>query len=137
VGLRDPDGVHRPVGAFFYVLGCREPLRGTHERYVAVRWRQVLGSTMHCVAGDGIDVIVGAAIGAGLALWFRPDFQLEYALGFGFRLGLLVVGNHGQRLGFVEHAVRGVQSDGRPPPALLRGWPRYCETSPMTGPSRR
>src|ERR1700730_5402179 len=43
-----------PLGAFFYVLGCREPLRGEHEKYVAARWRQVLGSTMHCVAGDGI-----------------------------------------------------------------------------------
>ena len=53
-----------PVGAFFYVLGCREPIKGTHEQYVSVRWRQVLGSTMHCAAGDGIGIIVGAAIGA-------------------------------------------------------------------------
>lgn len=73
-----------PVGAFFYVLGCREPLQGTHPEYVSVRWRQVLGSTMHCAAGDGIGIIVGAAIGAGLALSFGPDFLLEYVLGFGF-----------------------------------------------------
>ena len=45
-----------PLGAFLYVLGCREPLPGLHERYVAVRWRQVLGSTMHCVAGDGVEI---------------------------------------------------------------------------------
>ncbi|HYB37829.1 MAG TPA: DUF4396 domain-containing protein [Mycobacterium sp.] len=73
-----------PLGAFFYVLGCREPLRGIHEKYVASRWRQVLGSTMHCVAGDGIGIIVGAAIAGGLALSFWPDFLLEYVLGFGF-----------------------------------------------------
>jgi hypothetical protein len=73
-----------PVGAFFYVLGCREPIRGTHEQYVNVRWRQVLGSTMHCAAGDGIGIIVGAAIGAALTLAFWPDFLLEYALGFSF-----------------------------------------------------
>jgi hypothetical protein len=73
-----------PLGAFFYVLGCREPLRGSHQEYVAARWRQVLGSTMHCVAGDGIGIIVGAAIGALLALTFWPDFLLEYVLGFGF-----------------------------------------------------
>jgi hypothetical protein len=73
-----------PIGAFFYVLGCREPLNGTHEEYVSVRWRQVLGSTMHCAAGDGIGIIVGAAIGGGLALAFWPDFLLEYVLGFGF-----------------------------------------------------
>lgn len=73
-----------PIGAFFYVLGCREPLRGTHEEYASVRWRQVLGSTMHCAAGDGIGIIAGTAIGAGVALSFWPDFTLEYALGFGF-----------------------------------------------------
>jgi hypothetical protein len=73
-----------PVGAFFYVLGCREPLQGTHEQYIGIRWRQVLGSTMHCVAGDGIGIVVGAAIGSVLALTFWPDFLLEYALGFGF-----------------------------------------------------
>jgi hypothetical protein len=77
-------GFTGPIGAFFYVLGCREPLQGTHEEYVSVRWRQVLGSTMHCAAGDGIGIIVGAAIGAGLAFAFWPDFLLEYALGFGF-----------------------------------------------------
>ncbi len=73
-----------PIGAFFYLLGCREPLRGTHEQYIDTRWRQVLGSTMHCVAGDGIGIVVGAAIGAVLSLTFWPDFLLEYVLGFGF-----------------------------------------------------
>lgn len=76
-----------PVGAFFYVLACREPIKGTHEQYVNVRWRQVLGSTMHCAAGDGIGIIFGAAIGAGLALSFWPDFALEYILGFSFGWG--------------------------------------------------
>jgi len=73
-----------PLGAFFYVLGCREPLRGTHQEYISAPWRQVLGSTMHCVAGDGIGIVVGAVIGAVLALPFWPDFLFEYALGFGF-----------------------------------------------------
>ncbi len=39
---------------------------------------------MHCVAGDGIGIVVGAAIGSALALSFWPDFVLEYVLGFGF-----------------------------------------------------
>ncbi len=73
-----------PFGAFFYVLGCREPLKGTHAEYVSVTWRQVLGSTMHCAAGDGIGIIAGAVIGAFLALTDWGDFVLEYALGFGF-----------------------------------------------------
>jgi hypothetical protein len=55
------------VGAFLYVLGCREPLPGTHEQYVAARWRQTLGSTMHCVAGDGVGILVGAVLSSLLA----------------------------------------------------------------------
>ncbi len=73
-----------PIGAFLYVLGCREPLPGTHEQYVTARWRQVLGSTMHCVAGDGIGIVAGAAIGSVLTMSFWQDFVLEYTLGFGF-----------------------------------------------------
>lgn len=73
-----------PLGAFFYVLGCREPLKNTHEDYVAEPWRQVLGSTMHCAAGDGIGIIVGAAIAALLHFSGWSDLVVEYALGFGF-----------------------------------------------------
>jgi hypothetical protein len=73
-----------PFGAFLYVLGCREPLSGLHERYVSVRWRQVLGSTMHCVAGDGVGILAGAVIGSFLSLALFKDIALEYVLGFGF-----------------------------------------------------
>ena len=73
-----------PFGAFLYALGCREPLPGLHERYVDVRWRQVLGSTMHCVAGDGVGILVGAVIGSALSLALLSDIALEYVLGFGF-----------------------------------------------------
>lgn len=73
-----------PIGAFLYVLGCREPLPGLHERYVAVRWRQVLGSTMHCVAGDGVGILAGATIASVLKLGGVWDVALEYLLGFAF-----------------------------------------------------
>jgi len=73
-----------PVGAFLYVLGCREPLPETHEQYVRVRWRQVLGSTMHCVAGDGVGILAGAVIGAVTQLPRLASIGLEYLLGFGF-----------------------------------------------------
>src|SRR6516225_740140 len=73
-----------PVGAFLYVLGCREPLPGLHEQYVSARWRQTLGSTMHCVAGDGIEILVGAVVGALIALPLVADIVLEYVLGFAF-----------------------------------------------------
>jgi hypothetical protein len=73
-----------PLGAFLYVLGCREPLTGLHERYTAIRWRQVLGSTIHCVAGDGVGILAGAVIVAFLHLTPLVDIALEYLLGFGF-----------------------------------------------------
>src|SRR5215813_11011763 len=72
------------IGGFLYVLGCREPLPGLHERYVAARWRQVLGSTMHCVAGDGIGIIAGAVLAPALGISGLGEVALEYVLGFGF-----------------------------------------------------
>lgn len=73
-----------PFGAFLYVLGCREPLPGLHSQYVEIRWRQVLGSTMHCVAGDGVGIFAGAVIGSTLRLSSPAHITLEYVLGFGF-----------------------------------------------------
>jgi Domain of unknown function (DUF4396) len=73
-----------PFGAFLYVLGCREPLPGLHSRYVEARWRQVLGSTMHCVAGDGAGILAGAVIGSLLRVSPPTHVALEYVLGFGF-----------------------------------------------------
>lgn len=73
-----------PIGVFLYVLGCREPMDGMHEDYVVARWRQVLGSTMHCVAGDGVGILAGAVIGSILTLNGPFETALEYLLGFGF-----------------------------------------------------
>src|SRR6476660_560249 len=72
------------IGAFLYVLGCREPLPGLHERYVAVRWRQTLGSTMHCVAGDGVGILAGAVLSSVFGLAGLAEIILEYVLGFAF-----------------------------------------------------
>lgn len=73
-----------PIGVFLYVLGCREPLPGLHERYASVRWRQVLGSTMHCVAGDGVGILVGAALARLFRIEGIAETALEYVLGFTF-----------------------------------------------------
>jgi Domain of unknown function (DUF4396) len=71
-------------GAFLYVLGCREPLPGLHERYTAARWRQTLGSTMHCVAGDGLGILAGAVISSVVGIAGLAEVVVEYVLGFGF-----------------------------------------------------
>ena len=70
------------VGAFLYVLGCRSPLPGLHERYVAARWRQTLGSTMHCVAGDGVGILAGAVLASVLGLAGPTEVIVEYVPGF-------------------------------------------------------
>jgi hypothetical protein len=77
-----------PIGASIYVLSCKEPRPGTHERFVAPLWKQSLGSTIHCVAGDASGIIVATIVttSIGLAMW--GDTIVEYAAGFGF--GLLV-----------------------------------------------
>ena len=71
-------------GLVLFVLGCREPMRGAHERFVAARSRQVLGSTMHCVAGDGVGILAGAVIASVIALAGPVELALEYLLGFAF-----------------------------------------------------
>ncbi len=73
-----------PLGAFFYVLGCREPLPGTHEQYVSARWRQVLGSTMHCAAGDGLGILAGAVLAYLLRVDQTLGIAIEYVTGFAF-----------------------------------------------------
>ena len=77
---RAQDQRDRPLGR----LQFREPLPGLHERYVAARWRQALGSTMHCVAGDGVGILAGAVVGGVLLLPRPAEMALEYILGFGF-----------------------------------------------------
>jgi len=96
-----------PFGAFLYVLGCREPLPGMHEQYVAARWRQALGSTMHCVAGDGIGILVGAVIGALISLPMGADFALEYVLGFAFGWTIFQALFMGEMFGSYTRALKG------------------------------
>lgn len=72
------------LGALLYVLACREPLPGTHEAYVAARWRQAVGSTMHCVAGDGVGILAAAVITSGLGLPMWAEVLCEYVFGFVF-----------------------------------------------------
>jgi len=96
-----------PFGAFLYVLGCREPLPGMHEQYVSARWRQALGSTMHCVAGDGIGILVGAVLGALISLPMAADFVLEYVLGFAFGWTIFQALFMGEMFGSYARALKG------------------------------
>ncbi|MFF4040955.1 DUF4396 domain-containing protein [Streptomyces sp. NPDC001816] len=77
-----------PVGAAIYVLSCKEPRPGAHERFVAPLWKQAVGSTIHCVAGDATGIMIAAVIASVIGLPPWGDSLIEYVVGFGF--GLLV-----------------------------------------------
>ncbi len=70
------------------MLSSKEPRPGTHERFVAPLWKQSLGSTIHCVAGDATGIIAAAIITTAIGLPMWAETIVEYAAGFAF--GLLV-----------------------------------------------
>ncbi|MBY5369721.1 multicopper oxidase domain-containing protein [Rhizobium leguminosarum] len=71
-----------PFGLLIYVLADKEPRPGTHEEFVTPLWKQGIGSTIHCVAGDATGIIIAAVIVAllGLPMWL--DLIVEYIAGF-------------------------------------------------------
>ncbi len=77
-----------PVAFIVYWLSCREPAPGTHEEFIAPLWKQTVGSTIHCIAGDATGIIVAATITNLLGLPMGLDAAVEYIAGFAF--GLLI-----------------------------------------------
>ncbi len=77
-----------PVGLIVYLASCRRPSGASHEAFVAPHWKQAVGSTIHCMAGDATGVIAAAAITGTIALPLGVDLIIEYAAGFAF--GLLI-----------------------------------------------
>ena len=75
-----------PIGLLLYVLGCKEPLAGTHEEFIKPLWKQGLGSVIHCAAGDATGIIVAAAVTGLLGLPMAVDLVIEYVAGFAFGL---------------------------------------------------
>ena len=75
-----------PIGLLLYVLADKEPKPGTHEEFTLPLWKQGVGSTIHCVAGDATGIIIAAVITATLGLPMRIDLIVEYVTGFAFGL---------------------------------------------------
>jgi hypothetical protein len=46
-----------PLGLLLYVLADKEPYPGTHEQFTSPLWKQSVGSTIHCCAGDATGII--------------------------------------------------------------------------------
>ncbi len=76
------------IGAALYILSCKPPKVSEHEKFIAPLWKQSLGSTIHCMAGDATGIIVAAVITVALGLPMYLDVISEYFFGFAF--GLLI-----------------------------------------------
>jgi manganese oxidase len=77
-----------PLAAGLYILSDKEPRPGTHPEFIKPLWKQAVGSTIHCVAGDATGIILAATITAILGFPMWVDLIVEYAAGFAF--GLLI-----------------------------------------------
>lgn len=75
-----------PLGLLLYVLADKEPRPGEHEDFTRPLWKQGVGSTIHCVAGDATGIILAAVITATLGLPMWLDLIVEYLAGFAFGL---------------------------------------------------
>jgi manganese oxidase len=75
-----------PFGLLLYVLTDKEPRPGTHETFISPLWKQGVGSTIHCVAGDATGIILAAVVTAFLGLPMWLDLIVEYLAGFSFGL---------------------------------------------------
>lgn len=75
-----------PVALALYVMSDKEPQPGTHEQYIRPLWKQGVGSTVHCVAGDATGIVTAAAVTAALGLPMSTDLAVEYIAGFAFGL---------------------------------------------------
>ena len=77
-----------PIGLLLYVMADKEPRPGQHEEFIEPQWKQGVGSTVHCVAGDATGIIVAAVSVAVIGLPMWQDLIIEYVAGF--LLGLLI-----------------------------------------------
>lgn len=75
-----------PIGALLYVLADKEPRPGEHEEFTKPLWKQGIGSTIHCVAGDATGIIAAAVFVSTLGLPMWLDLIIEYVAGFAFGL---------------------------------------------------
>ena len=85
------------IGVVLYLRSCRPTHIGSirndagaegastaHREFVAEKWKQVVGSDIHCVAGDGLGIVSAMIVMRLLGFGFWPEFWIEYVVGFAF-----------------------------------------------------
>ena len=75
-----------PIALLLYVMADKEPRPGEHETFIKPLWKQGVGSTIHCVAGDATGIILAAVVTSTLGLPMWLDLIVEYVAGFAFGL---------------------------------------------------
>ena len=69
-------------GLFFYLVTCRRPFPGGHDRFTQATWKQAVNSEMHCLAGDATGILLAAIAVSSLGLANGWDITVEYLAGF-------------------------------------------------------
>ena len=95
------------VGLILYLTSCREPAPGTHSQFVAPMWKQAVGSTVHCIAGDGIGIVIVAGVVSVTTLRWYEEFSLEYLAAFVSGWLLFQAVAMGRMMGGFRAALRG------------------------------
>ena len=81
------------IGLMLYLWTCRPPgivhIKGEeakqiHHDFVSPQWKKVVGSAIHCVAGDGLGIVTAMVVARLLNFPFWTEFWYEYAVGFAF-----------------------------------------------------
>ncbi len=76
------------IGLLLYHFSCRVPVSIDHDKFVAPMWKRAMGSTIHCVSGDALGIVMVAVIIYNAHLPMIAEFAIEYA--FAFLFGWLI-----------------------------------------------
>jgi hypothetical protein len=72
------------IGLALCILSCRTSQGQVHEEFVAPMWKRALGSTIHCLSGDALGIVIVAVIVSNTHLPMAVEFAIEYVFAFLF-----------------------------------------------------
>ena len=72
------------LGLALYIISCSAKPNQDHDAFVAPMWKRALGSTIHCVSGDALGIVIVAVIVSNTRLPMAVEFAMEYAFAFLF-----------------------------------------------------
>lgn len=70
------------IGLVLYLYACSVRPGQDHDDFVSPMWKRALGSTIHCVSGDALGIVIVAVVVSGARLPMTVEFALEYVFAF-------------------------------------------------------